>query len=176
MYVSYNLKTKQGIQLASWKIYASTFDALRQQEMRRVMKNNNTCVLVIIMLYESRKYLVFKVLSVIIYCISDNNIYIDYFFYKKKRNLQWRTRDLKTLCMMIFQGFSLLKCCWELYLVMVMSKKILQQPYWRTGSSWYNINYPNILWYLKNIPYQWRRSHLGSNNASMQLICTKMIL
>ena len=51
------------------KTWASTFDALTSQVIIRVMKTDNTRVLVLLILYEKRMSIVFNVLVVVIYFI-----------------------------------------------------------------------------------------------------------
>ena len=63
------------------------FDALMSQQMRNVIKNDNTHVLAILMFYENRKFVVYKVLGVVIYCILEKYVCIDYLCLQKEKKL-----------------------------------------------------------------------------------------
>ena len=83
IYVFDGINTKQGIQGASWKTCASTFDAITTQAMIKVMKNDNIHVLALLMFYNNRKSLVYKLLAAVVYCILDNHVCIEYLCLKK---------------------------------------------------------------------------------------------
>ena len=44
----------------------------------KVLQKGNTRVLLLLMFYENRKNMKFKVLSSIVYCIMENFVYVDY--------------------------------------------------------------------------------------------------
>ena len=57
---------------------AANFDAMTSQSIRRVMKNDNTHVIELLLLYDNMNYLVFKVLGVVIYYTINKNVCIGY--------------------------------------------------------------------------------------------------
>ena len=44
----------------------------------KVFRKYNTCVLSLLMFYENRNNMIFKVLSSVFYCIMDNYVCVDY--------------------------------------------------------------------------------------------------
>ena len=84
MYVFSDLLKKirhSGIKL---KFCDSTFDALPSQEIRSMVKNQNTCVLSLLFFNEKRNSPVFKVLGVVIYYIIDNYVCIESFLFTER--------------------------------------------------------------------------------------------
>ena len=76
-YMSF-LTLKKGIQGEIIKTYATRFDTLTSQAIIRVIKKYNTNALALFMFSENRKSLVFKVHMLVIYCIINKHIYIDF--------------------------------------------------------------------------------------------------
>ena len=46
--------------------------------MSKKLKQDNTCVIALIMLYENRKSLIFKLLGVVIYCFLEKYVGVEY--------------------------------------------------------------------------------------------------
>ena len=57
----------------------STF-AKKMLCIKRVSKKYNTRVIALLMFWENKKTMIFKVLSSVIYCITDNYLCVDYIF------------------------------------------------------------------------------------------------
>ena len=55
--------------------------------MGKTLKKDNTCVIALIMFYENRKSLIFKVLGVVVYCFSEIYICVDYLSLQKEENM-----------------------------------------------------------------------------------------
>ena len=102
MYVFSGLETEQGIQRESWKMFIFTIDTKTSQQMRKSIENYNTCVLALLVLYENRKFLIYKLVGFVIYCILYKYVCIDYCCLHKFKNFLCHIEDLKTLFMMSF--------------------------------------------------------------------------
>ena len=52
---------------------------------KKVLKKENTCVISLLMFYENRKNMIFKVLISIVYCTMDNYVWVHYMCFPKTK-------------------------------------------------------------------------------------------
>ena len=57
---------------------ANTFIYKIMTPIRKVLNKEKTCVLSLMMLYENRKSMIFKVLHSVVYCIMENYVCVEY--------------------------------------------------------------------------------------------------
>ena len=62
-------KQKQGFQITSGKLLRRIFWLSNVTGYEKVMKTNHNCALALLMFYENRKQIVYKLLGVVLYCI-----------------------------------------------------------------------------------------------------------
>ena len=91
------------------------------------MKNDKTRVLALLMLYDNRKSLVFKVLGVVIYCILDKHVCSDYLCLQKENKLSILHKGFEDTFYDKLSRIGILEMYLKLYLAMVMSNNILHQ-------------------------------------------------
>ena len=68
MCVMYELKKNKAFKEKIDKYLSHQFDEKMSGSTRKTIKQYNNCAIDIIMFYENRKSLIFKVLSVVVYC------------------------------------------------------------------------------------------------------------
>ena len=71
MYILSYLKTEQGIQGTSRKVFVFAIWDYNINTNEENNKNDNTCVISLLLFYDNRKMLTFKVLSVVVYFFLD---------------------------------------------------------------------------------------------------------
>ena len=88
----------------------NSFGGAIMMHVRKVLQKLNTRVISLLMFYENRKNMKFKVLSSIVYCIMENFfVLIICVFLKHNFMLQVKYKGLKTEHKMNFQELELLK-------------------------------------------------------------------
>ena len=63
---------------------ANPFSGATMIPVRKVFQKGNTCVISLLMFYENRKNVKFKLLSSIVYCVMYNSLCVDYLCCKEK--------------------------------------------------------------------------------------------
>ena len=86
-----------------------SFSGTTMMPVRKLLQKGNTRVLSIVMFYENRKNMKFKVLSSIVYCIIDNFFCVDYLCCPKTTlHVTSKEKYLKTEHTMLFQELAFL--------------------------------------------------------------------
>ena len=94
-----NMESKEQVE----RCLSSKFDTKMSKKKRKNTKDENTHAFTLLMFYDNRKSLIYKLLGVAVHFFSDEYVCIEYFFYRKKKIVSITQRIFKTLRMIIFQ-------------------------------------------------------------------------
>ena len=154
---------------------ASTFDASKSQAMRKLMKDENTRILVLIVFYYNTNYLVYKVLGVVIYFILEHYVCINYLCLQKENKLSLTHKLFEENLYDNISGIGITEM-----LLNIVSCYVFYQEDTPTATFMRMRNL--VSYYLSksflcfdNIHKHWRTPQPGLNNIYMQWIFMKMI-
>ena len=91
----------------SFKEKVEKYCAGKSQSMRKVMKNDNSCVLAFIVLYKNSKSIVYKVLGVDIYWILDNHFCINCLYLQKDNKPSMSYKGFEDTSYFELSGFGI---------------------------------------------------------------------
>ena len=106
--------------------------------MRKVLKNNKSHVMSLLMLYKQIKTTLFKVLGSVIYCFIDKLKFLDYL---------WMISHFTIQTFMIYMELGFLRFYWKSCIVMYSQENRKQISSWLAISSSYRIDSQNVLWF-----------------------------
>ena len=124
--------------MSSWKKLGLTFEKITMVPNRKVFKKNNICVISILMFYENRKIMIYKVLGSVIYCIIDNYLCVGFMCLQKVR-LSLEHKYLKRQHSMIFQELAFHHYEWTSWCVIGLRKIINQLLSCNIVANWFPV-------------------------------------
>ena len=99
--VSYlNLKQNKAFREKIDKCLSHQFDEKMTASMRKILKHNSTRSISLIIFYEKKKSLIFKVLGVTVYCFIDKYVFFIICVFGEKQSFCHYIEDYKVLTLM----------------------------------------------------------------------------
>ena len=92
------LKIKKAFREQVESNMALTFSYKTMTPIRKVLRKENTCVISLLIFYENRKNMIFKVLSSVIYCIIANYECDDYLCFTQTTVITLKILVSRTVC------------------------------------------------------------------------------
>ena len=105
----------------SSQIYSKT-----SQQMMEPLKQYNTRVIFLIVFYDKRKSLLFKVLGVVIHWLLDKYVCVEYFFLQRETKILSSHRLFEDTSFNYLSGMRIPKLLLNIFLVMVLFKTTMQ--------------------------------------------------